>query len=115
MITADRLHGVQIAHKAQLDAVYAERDLVLALAARLAVGHPLAYAYRTIDEQAGEGWRNLIIVVISDWFDHSPRQLSWHIRDDELPLFEHLATLPNGWDGHSTEEKYARIRRWVSR
>lgn len=117
MITADALRGVQIAHKASLDAVYAERDLVLSLAAKLACSHPMAYAYRTTDEDpsCGEEWRGIVVVMLSGYFDGAPNQLMWHYHSSEAPLFEHLSLLPNAWDGHSTEEKYDRLRRWVQR
>lgn len=36
-------------------------------------------------------------------------QASWHIHNSELPLFSHLRVKPNKWDGHTTEEKYARL------
>lgn len=54
-------------------------------------------------------WRNVICI-------HAPApagQLTWHIHDRELPAFSHLLTVErvNDWDGHSTEEKYARLAR----
>ena len=38
-------------------------------------------------------------------------QASWHIPDDELPMFGHLEVRPNKWDGHTTAEKYQRLDR----
>ena len=43
-------------------------------------------------------------------------QLSWHISPDDADLFEHvpfgnLITAQAVWDGHTTEEKYERLRR----
>lgn len=40
-------------------------------------------------------------------------QATWHIEDDDEDLFQHVEHDPAhsfAWDGHSTEEKYARIR-----
>ena len=47
-------------------------------------------------------------------------QLTWHIHDSDRPLFDHLSYAPikksnfgylnNEWDGHTTEEKYRRLR-----
>ncbi len=38
-------------------------------------------------------------------------QLSWHIPAEDVPdLFPHLEWAPSRWDGHSTEEKYRRLR-----
>ena len=37
-------------------------------------------------------------------------QLSWHIAPEDVPLFTHVRRDPAvEWDGHSTEEKYARL------
>jgi hypothetical protein len=38
-------------------------------------------------------------------------QLSWHISPDEAHLIAHLPERPQPWDGHTTSEKYARLRR----
>ncbi len=41
-------------------------------------------------------------------------QLSWHIHDFDVPLFDHLKyNHPRPWDGHSTEEKYKRLRNFL--
>lgn len=39
-------------------------------------------------------------------------QLSWHIfTEDQKPLFKHLERVDhNPWDGHTTEDKYARMQ-----
>jgi len=50
-------------------------------------------------------WRNIVFVETPNG------QLSWHIHDSEFPLFEHLPPKPGRqWDGHTTAEKYARMR-----
>ncbi len=37
-------------------------------------------------------------------------QMSWHIHDSELPLFDHVELVKGWeWDGHTTEEKYERL------
>lgn len=37
-------------------------------------------------------------------------QLSWHIAAADLPLFAHVPRVDSAkWDGHSTEQKYARL------
>lgn len=41
------------------------------------------------------------------------KQVSWHIHDSEMYLFKHLPVMSNDWDGHSTEEKYERLKRLV--
>lgn len=38
-------------------------------------------------------------------------QMSWHIARDDLKLFEHVPwDNEAAWDGHTTEEKYERLR-----
>ena len=36
-------------------------------------------------------------------------QLSWHLSADDLPLFAHVPRGEADWDGHTTEQKYARL------
>lgn len=37
-------------------------------------------------------------------------QLSWHLAPDDLPLFAHVPRSASAaWDGHTTEQKYARL------
>ena len=56
------------------------------------------------------GW---FIVYIDTW----DGQLSWHISPDDMDLFENvdMALGPFDprmeWDGHTTEEKYKRLRK----
>ncbi|MFI1021275.1 WDGH domain-containing protein [Streptomyces olivaceus] len=51
-----------------------------------------------------------------DWpvlFVQTPRgQMSWHISPDDTDLFEHVPVRAGEsvWDGHTTEEKYERLR-----
>lgn len=43
-------------------------------------------------------------------------QMSWHVSPSDIDLFEHIERT-NGlvlpWDGHTTDEKYARLRRLI--
>lgn len=49
-------------------------------------------------------WRTIVCV-------HFPvGQGCWHIHDSELSLFTHLKVEENHWDGHTTKEKYDRLR-----
>jgi hypothetical protein len=40
-------------------------------------------------------------------------QVSWHVSPDDLDLFDHVTVGHATWDGHSTDEKNDRIRRYV--
>jgi hypothetical protein len=37
--------------------------------------------------------------------------LTWHVHDNDVPLFGHLQIRDNDWDGSSTADKYERLRR----
>ncbi|MBQ1122612.1 hypothetical protein [Streptomyces sp. B15] len=89
------------------DGAYRERAQLLAWLAAL-VPAVLAPA-PDIDE---DGWQLLFL--------HTPQgQLSWHIHPRDVPLFDHAQRVQDGdararWDGHTTEEKYDRIRALIS-
>lgn len=61
--------------------------------------------YPKEDKDWDEDWRTIIVI-------QSPMgQLSWHINDSEVEFFTHLDVVDgNTWDGHTTEEKYERLR-----
>lgn len=53
-------------------------------------------------------------------------QLTWHIHDHEMPMFDHLEKqnlsykdiyhdFGYKWDGHTTEEKYKRLRKFLEK
>ena len=50
-----------------------------------------------------------------DWavvYVETPKgQLGWHISPDDMDLFSNIPFLSSAkWDGHTTEEKYERLR-----
>ena len=97
----------------QKDGAYRERNLVIALLAKLLAmnGSSDVYACLGVHEDAeGEEWDEEWKWVV--YLYPAPGvQLSWHIHASEYPLFRSF--LPVGlevWDGHSTETKYERIR-----
>lgn len=88
---------------AERDGAYRERAQLLAW---LATTHPAVIASAPdVDE---DGW--LILYLTAD-----SQQLSWHISPRDVDLFDHVdrvaASDPRAqWDGHTTAEKYQRIR-----
>lgn len=36
-------------------------------------------------------------------------QMSWHVHESQLGLFDHVERKQWAWDGHTTEEKYRRL------
>lgn len=53
-----------------------------------------------------DDWRWIVMIIIPTG------QLSWHIHDSDLGHFDHLErqTKKYEWDGHTTNEKYDRLR-----
>ena len=87
--------------RAQKDAAYQERDMLVAALSKEFDAH----LCRHPDEDADwdNDWRWIVCV-------HLPTgQATWHIHDSELSMFAHLRRGENHWDGHSTDEKYRRL------
>lgn len=85
------------------DTAYRERAQLLAW---LAVLYPSVIA--TAPDVDEPGWQILYLTA-------GGNQLSWHVAPRDANLFEHVehvaADDPRAqWDGHTTEEKYGRIR-----
>lgn len=100
----DVLHTVQQDYvlKSVADNAYSERNKLVAFLSRL---YPSYLAKHEVEDTSwDDDWRNIVVV------ESLKGQLSWHIHDTELSLFEHLEYNENyKWDGHTTEEKYARL------
>jgi hypothetical protein len=89
-------------HAAALGAVIRERNH---LAAWLAALHPSVLAPAP---DVGQGWHRLFLRA-GGW------QFTWPVRPADLSLFDHVQRVPAGdararWDGHTTAQKYLRIR-----
>lgn len=86
-----------------LNAAYRERAH---LTAHLAAGYP-SVLVEGADADAPD-WPVLFVKLPTG-------QVSWHISPDDVALFRNvrrtMAGMPDApaWDGHSTEEKYARV------
>lgn len=85
--------------EAQKDGAYQERDRLVAALSKL---FPATLARHEGADWEDE-WRNIVFI------DLPTGQASWHIHDSELPQFAHLSQSNPKWDGHTTEEKYARL------
>lgn len=85
----------------QLDAVYRERNSLVAALSKLLPAHLMRHPESDADWEAD--WRWIVCI-------HGPSgQMTWHIHDSQFPLFIHLQSTDNDWDGHTTEEKYKRL------
>lgn len=84
-----------------MDSVYRERAH---LVAHLAALYPSHIGHT---DPAEPDWAVVVIEAPGG-------QLSWHVSPDDMDLFGHVKpTGPDSrpWDGHSTDEKYARLDR----
>lgn len=98
----------------QKDRAYWERNQLVAALSKIFPAwlgkHPKE------DKEWDEEWRNIVFMEIpSEYRDVSgqdfPHQISWHIHDFDLPMFDHLSFWNSKpWDGHDTQEKYRRLR-----
>lgn len=94
--------------RAAKDAAYTERNRLVALLAAL-FPSSLEENRDGSPEDRAEGW-NWVCYV-----DLPTGSATWHIPDRELSLFDHVPRHQGRqWDGHTTEEKYARIERLVA-
>ena len=72
------------------------------------------------DQNWDSDWRTIVVINIPvQIYDVCGKELrgvtefyqfTWHIHDSEVALFDHLNYQDNKWDGHTTEEKYKRLR-----
>lgn len=105
------------------DAAYAERN---ALVAALSKVFPASVEqHDPADTSWDPEWRTIIAINIpvlcclthggrqkgpGPHFVVEYKQVTWHIHDHERAMFSHLRPRPGYvWDGHTKEEKYARL------
>jgi hypothetical protein len=90
------------------DRAYTERNLCVALIAQYApwLGHKVGIKEH-VGEEWEDGWRNVLFI------DLPTGQVSWHLQDSELENFPEISCYPGEWDGHTTEEKYKRVKKYI--
>ena len=94
-MTAQQLADME----ARKDAAYLERNQVVSALAKC---FPSGVA-RTEIEGWSDDWHGCVYI------DLPTGQASWHFHDSHAYLFDSLPAYAGAWDGHSTEEKYARL------
>lgn len=83
------------------DVAYDERNRMVAVLSKIWPAHLAQHPES--DTTWERDWMTIVCI-------HSPMgQLTWHVHDDQRLLFAHLTMSEGHWDGHSTEEKYARL------
>lgn len=92
--------------EAQKDGAYKERNQCVLALCKLAIQCGMqACRWKHEGAEWDEDWRNIVVIYFP------AGQSSWHIHDSEMADFNFLPLRPNAWDGHSTENKYERMRR----
>jgi hypothetical protein len=94
----------------QLDSAYKERNKCVALIAKMAkvLGYSVGMGkHPEEDESWDREWMNIVYI------DLPVGQISWHIHDSDLELFSFLSEYDGQWDGHTTEEKYERLEKFL--
>ena len=89
---------------------YKERNLCVALIADLAIGHGIPVGIKTHPEDDPEWdpeWMHILFM------DLPTGQVSWHLHISEVENFPHIPPYTREWDGHTTEEKYQRVKDFI--
>lgn len=113
----------------KLNSVYWERNQLIIALTKI---FPAYLAKHDENDKDWESdWRTIVVVElpqklilkqdeieIAEYYMgmHMPpsykNQLTWHIHDSEIGYFDHLKYFDGyTWDGHTTEEKYRRLRK----
>lgn len=88
------------------DNAYEERNRCVALIARMAIALGLkACVTKTAIEGWSEDWHGCVFI------DLPTGQVSWHFHDSQAHLFDGIPYSAVEWDGHSTGEKYERVKK----
>lgn len=92
----------------QKDNAYKERNLCVALIAAYAQWFEHTVGIKKHEgEDWEDGWRNVLFI------DLPTGQVSWHLHDSEMPNFPGIGAYQGTYDGHSTEEKYERVKKFI--
>lgn len=91
----------------QKDQAYWERNQLVILLSKIFPSHLCKHDEKDLNWE--KDWRWIVCV-------HTPHgQCAWHIHDSERHYFVHLPIKTNHWDGHTTEQKYDRLRSFDAR
>lgn len=94
----------------QKDSAYKERNQCVLMMCKLARNLGMkACRWKHEGIDCDNDWRNIIVIYFPTG------QATWHIHDTEMADFEWLPLEANAWDGHTTSEKYDRMRHYMSR
>lgn len=104
--------------RVEVDGVYRERNTLACVVARLV--HDLGgKAGVFVDDSGAPGFRHVVAIDLEASLSTQPGrvdggQVTFHMDErDETRPWAGLPKYPGGWDGHSTAEKWARIRSYL--
>jgi hypothetical protein len=99
----------------QKNSAYKERNQCVALIAKMAycLGWSVALGRHVLaeGEEWDSDWMNIVYIQIPAYPEG---QISWHIHDSELPLFNWMPRREVVYDGHTTDENYKRMAKFVA-
>lgn len=92
------------------EAAYEERDYVVALMVRLAgaAGWPFGLLDHE-GEDWGPEWKKVVVIETPEG------QMAWHFPAVRASLFEGIPAHGRVWDGHTTDEKYRRLKAVIAK
>lgn len=101
------------------DNAYWERNQLVAALSKLLPSHLAKHPVE--DKEWEDDWRNIVVIHlpleltpyadVEDGPVPDDIQMTWHVHDHDMPMFDHLNYASDYYyDGHSTEEKYKRLR-----
>ncbi len=110
----------------QLNNAYWERNQLIVALSKLFPSHLAKHPES--DKEWEDDWRTIVVILLPPHTflplkegecysaeNYMPgiysNQLTWHIHDSEIGYFDHLDYADYEYDGHSTEEKYRRLRK----
>jgi hypothetical protein len=93
------------------DDAYTERNRLVAAFARAGQSLGWTVGVGEHEDKPGEDWDPEWRSVV--YIDTPEGQASWHVHDSQRWLFNSLPSVAVKWDGHTTEEKYDRLNRYV--
>lgn len=104
-------------YRKERDLAYTERNRLVAALARILTAsarHPIPEAAPNVawlaeHDPADAGWDPEWRTIV--FIEGPTGQMSWHLHNSDVPLFDGLPRGPNLWDGHTTPQKYERLAR----
>lgn len=92
--------------RTQLDMVYYQRNLALAVIAQCKEPDRVGMA-EDADPDCPKGWRTVL------YLEYGNDQISFHIPDHDVWMFRRIPAYEGKWDGHDVQEKNRRMEKLI--